>query len=1114
VKTPELEALNKELSKLPNQNTFPDYKPHLTLAYLKKGEAAKYVGDARFEGKKLTFDSLTFSPPPEERAKGNQKSEHAFATQPTAPDAAQTGTQPKDATSLVLRDLAKEVSKLGGYQNVARSIIANSPMLNSVAVGAKSLKIGEGVVGPVTIDVVNSKGERIIVPTSFARKLADAANGDRESSRDILKFGALIANMQGSALAGTKLALAGLERLATGNDGAAHQAWLSLVAGKGTIDPAASLEHADTKIPPAGDAGSTLVGGVPSTPLRTENLSSPPSTVLSGEGAITDRTGIHKQGEEYAATQRQQQVRGVEKHIGTPPGPAVPADDGKPREGDSPQTGSRDSLEGSAKEPAQTSSVGTGAEVTDWDSAIDVAEKLPEGSFAGAEAFRQTGVNTRMVTIEKSEVAEAGESKPSELLRDQPPKVRNILEKRFGWKPDDPMTAERAKEILDGWQKLKNATPEEIRASGYFKPGSILEAKLIARAERVNPPEGSEVMPQPGATAIEKFDALSREPVPQSLKKEEATPPAVKESKPFSPKIAQEQKKYLLEEIDKAIAEVPEKPIDTEAGGDMDRLLKAGKKGGEEMDKLLDELFAKYNIPASEFSDISKEQIDLRKEDRRGRLDQALSRSQTIARSITIKVPGDGEFRILNDEKALKEFKERAKKFPTTVPKPDSHTPTPTQRHTAIPPVKRPEGAADMAKAVSPFFSDDQGRGALQFAFGDGENLVATNGRAMIRVKTKGFGTKENPVLVNEKGKPVEKDKGGWEVSAAQYPSAWEQVIPKADEHPILASDLDTGRLFQAIMQGKAVSETGDKFVTLHLNKDKTIGVSAKDESSGNEFSHNVQPVEALIGRFDVDYLVDGIRAFRAFNVEKINIHKADETGTVLIEGGPVTFVIKRTKEAPIRGRGGDVEVDPAINDTHRLDAIIAGTQIPERGEKPMVETPEEAFAKTIAASTEPLHGPVTLGEVNRASDLSDEELEKVADPVLWQLRGIVDVSGRDPSGIAIRGGVVYREELGFEKFSREAMAATVAWLKRKGANSVLIDMAESAVPKSGTQGKSLGAPSPTAKGPAPEVSAREAGFPSEKAAREAFEPSEFKKLGGTFEEYKAYRHCVSLTEL
>ena len=37
-----LNEINRRLSELPNSNQFPEYKPHLTLAYLKKGKGKKY----------------------------------------------------------------------------------------------------------------------------------------------------------------------------------------------------------------------------------------------------------------------------------------------------------------------------------------------------------------------------------------------------------------------------------------------------------------------------------------------------------------------------------------------------------------------------------------------------------------------------------------------------------------------------------------------------------------------------------------------------------------------------------------------------------------------------------------------------------------------------------------------------------------------------------------------------------------------------------------------------------------------------------------------------------------------------------------------------------------
>jgi hypothetical protein len=48
VKTPILEEVNKKLSELPNSNQFPEYKPHITIAYVKKGLGQKYI-DPNYE---------------------------------------------------------------------------------------------------------------------------------------------------------------------------------------------------------------------------------------------------------------------------------------------------------------------------------------------------------------------------------------------------------------------------------------------------------------------------------------------------------------------------------------------------------------------------------------------------------------------------------------------------------------------------------------------------------------------------------------------------------------------------------------------------------------------------------------------------------------------------------------------------------------------------------------------------------------------------------------------------------------------------------------------------------------------------------------------------------
>lgn len=55
VLTPKLKEINKRLSQLPNSNQFQEYKPHITLAYVKKGLGKKYVNpDYRYEIKTLS----------------------------------------------------------------------------------------------------------------------------------------------------------------------------------------------------------------------------------------------------------------------------------------------------------------------------------------------------------------------------------------------------------------------------------------------------------------------------------------------------------------------------------------------------------------------------------------------------------------------------------------------------------------------------------------------------------------------------------------------------------------------------------------------------------------------------------------------------------------------------------------------------------------------------------------------------------------------------------------------------------------------------------------------------------------------------------------------------
>lgn len=61
VKNPVLHKINKKLTEFPHTNKFKDYKPHATIAYLKKGMADKYIKMFKGEEFKITPHKLVYS---------------------------------------------------------------------------------------------------------------------------------------------------------------------------------------------------------------------------------------------------------------------------------------------------------------------------------------------------------------------------------------------------------------------------------------------------------------------------------------------------------------------------------------------------------------------------------------------------------------------------------------------------------------------------------------------------------------------------------------------------------------------------------------------------------------------------------------------------------------------------------------------------------------------------------------------------------------------------------------------------------------------------------------------------------------------------------------------
>ena len=60
VESEDLIKLHKLFSQLENGDEHPDYKPHMTIAYLKAGIGEKYVGKKDFDGETFTVNSFWF----------------------------------------------------------------------------------------------------------------------------------------------------------------------------------------------------------------------------------------------------------------------------------------------------------------------------------------------------------------------------------------------------------------------------------------------------------------------------------------------------------------------------------------------------------------------------------------------------------------------------------------------------------------------------------------------------------------------------------------------------------------------------------------------------------------------------------------------------------------------------------------------------------------------------------------------------------------------------------------------------------------------------------------------------------------------------------------------
>lgn len=324
-----------------------------------------------------------------------------------------------------------------------------------------------------------------------------------------------------------------------------------------------------------------------------------------------------------------------------------------------------------------------------------------------------------------------------------------------------------------------------------------------------------------------------------------ATPetPATQKS-PVNPKQGKAQKKFLLAELDKAIGEAQE--------GVVEQAPKAPK----------------YDENAE------------RSIERYQKNQEVLAANKAKLGTITIEIPGDGVFTVLNEKNALKEFRKKAKDFPVSGTR-STESKAPREDAMRADPIGK-ASPDDIGKALETHVSDDPMRKVLHFAFSDGKETYASNGRILLRVFKGHGGSPGNLVGLDPKTlKPVKV-----ELEKDQKIPDFRASLPDQNKLSAWFKDVDTGRLFNILQQAKQAVSERTHAIDIYRNKDGSYGIRAGfDPSAGTAYEHNVQPGAKSLVAVDPDNLETAINAMRRLGNEKVTISGQDKLSAFVVSG-------------------------------------------------------------------------------------------------------------------------------------------------------------------------------------------------------------------------------------
>lgn len=396
------------------------------------------------------------------------------------------------------------------------------------------------------------------------------------------------------------------------------------------------------------------------------------------------------------------------------------------------------------------------------------------------------------------------------------------------------------------------------------------------------------------------------------------------------------------------------------------------KSGFTDLDATVHEAVPAQPIPVDDGPIIE----DGRTLDRVQMLEDAIRKADGDARpKITIEVPGDGTFEIVNTQQAIAEFrKTAARHFPVSAQKPEEVKAT-TLKPSAIPALSKPKKLGDYIEAAAPAMSTDSTRYVLNGVFSDGKHLIATDGRRLILIEHKGPGTAEKPVLFMGKAlkqTPAEK--------VGKYPN-YQQVIPQEFTHSV---KLKTGDFYRALKAADAMTSEKSLSVVLMLNppgSEVPVGLVANSPDVG-EYQGNVEPGAKPLVAINPQFAMDAMRAARMLGHETITLHAGDDRSPLLFSAPGFKNVIM-----------------PMRFESSRLDVMKHAQAVAPVAPKKEKTKPSAAEISTTstpppAAAPKPAEGIADFGEklggarkdiaASMAREISDDDIARLPLSEIW----------------------------------------------------------------------------------------------------------------------------------